>query len=99
GEVPSLRQITLNFPSNHWQSSVLEILPPGPIGPGLTSPSAFHLPTKYASRACSGPGLAGGCACPTATCRVTIEVRAATVSERDMRCIVNLPGWVTRGST
>ena len=46
GPCPSDRQITVNRPSNHSQLSVAVTFPPGPIGLGLTSPSAFHRPTK-----------------------------------------------------
>src|SRR4051812_22555893 len=58
GIFPSEWQTTLNCPSNHLQSSDEVNFPPGPIGPGLISPSAVHFPTKYASRSCSGPGFA-----------------------------------------
>ena len=57
GVFPSDRQMTAYFPSNHVQLSDEVILPPGPIGPGFISPSTVHLPTKYPSRACSGPGF------------------------------------------
>src|SRR2546425_4030047 len=65
GPFPSERQTTAKPPSNHSQMSRLVIFPPGMKGPGFISASAFHLPTKYPSFLCSGPGFgfsAGACA-------------------------------------
>src|SRR5436309_8785757 len=65
GPFPSERQTTAKPPSNHSQVSRLVIFPPGMKGLGFVSASAVHLPTKYASFLCSGPGFgfsAGACA-------------------------------------
>src|SRR4029453_3438847 len=67
GVLPSLWHTTANPPSNHWQSSVEEIFPPGPIGLGFISPSVVHFPTKYPRRLCSGPGDCGPGGCWAAT--------------------------------
>src|SRR5688500_10364162 len=77
GVVPSERQITLNRPSNHSQVSEDLIFPPGPIGPGFISPSEVHLPTKYPSRPCSGPGLG---ACAAANCRPAADTTVNATS-------------------
>ena len=62
-----------NRPSNHSQVSVAVILPPGPIGPGLNSPSVCQVPTKYPRRACPGTGRgAAGC---SASARGPLERR------------------------
>src|SRR6266852_1811224 len=65
GPFPSERQSTANPPSNHSQVSLVAIFPPGMKGFGFVSPSVDHLPTKYPSFLCSGPGFgfsAGACA-------------------------------------
>src|SRR3989338_367445 len=65
GPFPSERQSTAKPPSNHSQVSWFVIFPPGMKGFGFMSPSVVHLPTKYPSFLCSGPGFGfspGACA-------------------------------------
>src|SRR3989304_2931568 len=65
GPFPSERQSTAKPPSNHSQMSTVVIFPPGMKGFGFMSPSVVHLPTKYPSFLCSGPGFGfspGACA-------------------------------------
>src|SRR6516165_8474575 len=59
GPVPLELHTTKNPPGYHEQTSVEVILPAGIIAFGLTSPSEFQVPTKYASFLTSGPGLGG----------------------------------------
>src|SRR5688572_10172928 len=95
GIFPSDRQITLKRPSNHSQVSVAVNFPPGPIGPGFNSPSAFHLPTKYPSRACSGPGLCAWDAWAAADCKPVNDTNthaASTLNSLFMRPSCGLVG-------
>src|SRR6266436_6523899 len=46
-------------PSIHSHFWLSVIFPPGPIGPGLTSPSSVHAPASTSSFLTSGPGLGG----------------------------------------
>src|SRR5207253_11340475 len=78
GPFPSEWHTRLKPPANHSQVSVARYLPPGPNGLGFSSASEVHLPTKYASFLCSGPGCggpAGACAkIGRASCRERVEV-------------------------
>src|SRR5271157_1740732 len=47
-------------PCIQWISSVMVHLPPGPIGPGLVSPSNLHEPAIQSSCLSSGAGLGIG---------------------------------------
>src|SRR2546422_2136876 len=77
GPFPSEWHTRLKPPANHSQVSVARYLPPGPNGLGFSSASEVHLPTKYASFLCSGPGCGG----PAGACAIT----AATPHNVKMR--------------
>src|SRR5947209_16300939 len=77
GPFPSEWHTRLKPPANHSQVSVARYLPPGPYGLGFSSASEVHLPTKYASFLCSGPGCGG----PAGACAIT----AATPHNVKMR--------------
>src|SRR6478672_1987190 len=68
-------------PGIHSTRSVPVNFPPGPIGPGFTSPVNFQLPVKYARFLCSGPGLGicGG-VCATASKVENNKTANATMS-------------------
>src|SRR6187455_775353 len=57
GPVPSEWQTTAKPPWNTLHSSFEVNLPAGPNGLFLASASLVHLPAKYSSFLCSGPGL------------------------------------------
>src|SRR5713226_3184482 len=59
-------------PENHSHVCVYENFPAGPNEFGLVSPSEAHLPAKYASFCCSGPGLGG----PEGACAKTVATNA-----------------------
>src|SRR6476661_8227597 len=82
--------MTLKCPSNHSQTSVVVILPPGPIGPGFISPVPVHLPTKKPSRSFSGPGLGAGGACAAANWALT-DTAIQAMSMLDDRLMVGPP--------
>src|SRR5688500_9895073 len=92
GSLPSERQITLYPPSNHSQVSEAVYLPPGPIGPGFSSPSTLHLPTKNPSFLCSGPGA--GAPWAAATAAPVVHSTVSTARALKTRVIVSsCDGW------
>src|SRR6478672_6091958 len=70
-------------PGIHSMCSVPVNFPPGPMGPGFTSPVNFQLPAKYARFLCSGPGLGicGG-VCATASKVENNKTANATMGAR-----------------
>jgi hypothetical protein len=79
GAFPVLLQTTANPPWNNVQVSLEVIVPAGPNGLAFISPVPVHLPTKYSSFLCSGPGFGsagGACAAtPETHVRMTTETK------------------------
>src|SRR6267378_6323163 len=105
GPFPSEWHTRLKPPANHSQVSVARYLPPGPYGLGFSSASEVHLPTKYASFLCSGPGCggpAGACAITAATPH-NVKMRTPTLAACFTMCglliwNIYLPLFATRTS-
>src|SRR5262245_50685428 len=80
--LPEELQTSCQPPSNHVQSSVLVIFPPGPQGPAFISPSPCHLPANASSFFVSAPGLGGACGCCAIATAVPSPRESATIRSR-----------------